>query len=294
MKKGAGKVKFGKNMKFGNYRKFDFENQNIKIPIMIILGLIMLQGLLGTISYKILFNLNAFQIIFSGILISTFISFPMEVLFNTVIAIKNSFTKEINYEDTILKVYELSIKVKKDGLLSIQEDIAHEEDEFLRDAMILLNDYKKADAIEDILNNDIESRYVELFRPYNVMKMVANISPAFGLIGTLVGMIGLLANINEPQQIMGNMAYALVSTLYGSLIANFLAFPLMARIQEHNEQKLLELRMIKEGVLLIAKDDNTRNVFDKMNVMLREEKRLIYPRAQKQEMESDEYEYEQF
>lgn len=281
-------------MKFGNYGKFDFKSRNIKIPIMIILGLIMLQGLLGTISYKILFNLNAFQIIFAGILISVFISFPMEVLINTGTAIKNSFTKDINYDNTILKVYDLSIKIKKDGLLSIQEDIAHEEDEFLRDAMILLNDYKKADAIEDILNNDIESRYVELFRPYNVMKMIANISPAFGLIGTLVGMIGLLANINEPQQIMGNMAYALVSTLYGSLIANFIAFPLMARIQEHNEQKLLELRMIKEGVLLIAKDDNTRNVFDKMNVMLKEEKRLIYPRAQKQEMESDEYEYEQF
>lgn len=292
--KGVEKVKFSENMKFGNYGKFDFKVQNIKIPIMIILVLIMLQGLLGTISYKILFNLNAFQIIIAGILISIFISFPMEVLFNTVIAIKNSFTEDINYEDTILKVYELSIKVKKDGLLSIQEDINHEEDEFLRDAMILLNDYKKADAIEDILNNDIESRYVELFRPYNVMKMVANISPAFGLIGTLVGMIGLLANINEPQQIMGNMAYALVSTLYGSLIANFLAFPLMARIQEFNEQKLLELRMIKEGVLLIAQDDNTRNVFDKMNVMLKEEKRLIYPRAKKQEMESDEYEYEQF
>lgn len=281
-------------MNFGNDGRFNFKNKNIKIPIMLVFALIMLQGLLGTISYKILFNLNAFQIIFAGILISVFISFPMEVLINTVIAVKNSFTKDINYDKTILKVYELSVKIKKDGLLSIQEDISFEEDDFLKDAMILLNDYKKADAIEDILNNDIESRYVELYRPYNVMKMVANISPAFGLIGTLVGMIGLLANINEPQQIMGNMAYALVSTLYGSLVANFIAFPLMARIQEHNEQKLLELRMIKEGVLLIAKDDNTRNVFDKMNVMLKQEKRLIYPRAQKQEMESDEYEYEQF
>lgn len=281
-------------MNFGNKERFDFKSKNIKIPIMIILGLIMLQGLVGTISYKILFNLNAFQIIFAGICISIFISFPMEVLINTIFAIKNSFSKDINYEKTILKVYDLSLKVKKEGLLSIQEDISCEEDDFLRDAMILLNDYKGADTIEDILNNDIESRYVELYRPYNVMKMVANISPAFGLIGTLVGMIGLLASISEPQQIMGNMAYALVSTLYGSLIANFIAFPLMARIQEYNEQKLLELRMIKEGVLLIAKDDNTRNVFDKMNVMLKEEKRLIYPRAQKQEMESDEYEYEQF
>ncbi len=281
-------------MNFGNKEKFNLRRKNIKIPIMIVFGLIMLQALLGTISYKILFNLNAFKIIFSGIALSIFISFPMEVLINTVIAIKDSFTEEINYEKTILKVYDLSIKIKKEGLLSIQDDIIYEDNKFLKDSMILLNDYKRPDAIEDILNNDIESRYVELYKPYNVMKMVANISPAFGLIGTLVGMIGLLASISQPDQIMGNMAYALVSTLYGSLVANFIAFPLMARIQEFNEQGLLEYRMIKEGVLLISKDDNTRNVFDKMNVMLKEEKRLIYPREYRQERESDEYEFEEF
>lgn len=281
-------------MNFLKERKIDLKGKNIKIPIMIVVMLIMFKALLGTISYKILFNLNAFEIIFAGILISVFISFPMEVLINTAIAIKDSFVKRVNYEETILKLYELSVKIKKDGLLSIQDDIEYEDNSFLRDAMILLNDYKRPDAIEDILNNDIESRHVELYKPYNVMKMVANISPAFGLIGTLVGMIGLLSKINRPDQIMNNMAYALVSTLYGSLVANFLAFPLMARIQEYNEQKLLQYRMIKEGILLISKEDTTRNVFDKMNVMLKEENRLVYPREYKQERENESYEFEQF
>ena len=281
-------------MNFGKDGKIDFKGKNIKIPIMIVVGLIMLQGLMGSISYKILFNLNAFQIIFAGILIAIFISFPMEVLINTVNSIRDSFIKRVNFEETILKLYELSVKIKKDGLLSIQDDIEYEDNSFLRDAMILLNDYKRPDAIEDILNNDIESRHVELYKPYNVMKMVANISPAFGLIGTLVGMIGLLSKINRPDEIMNNMAYALVSTLYGSLVANFLAFPLMARIQEYNEQRLLQYRMIKEGILLISKEDTTRNVFDKMNVMLKEENRLVYPREYRQERENESYEFEQF
>lgn len=266
-------------MKFEK-RKIALKTKNIKVPLMIIFVAIMLQALVGAISYKALFNLPAFQIIFAGIGITIFISYPMEVLRNTVVTIKNSFVKEIDYETTIYKLYELSIKIKKEGLLSIQEDIDQEEDIFLKDAMILLNDYKKPIDIEDILDHDIESRKVELYKPYNVMKMIGNIAPAFGLIGTLVGMIGLLGKIDQTSQIMNNMAAALVSTLYGSLVANFLAFPLMARIQEYNEQKLLEYRMIKEGVLLIAQDDSTRNVFDKMNVMLKEDKRLIYPRKQ--------------
>ena len=281
-------------MNLGKKVKIDLKGKNIKIPITIVFGLIMLQALLGTISYKILFNLNAFQIIFAGIFISILISFPMEVLINTVNAVRDSFVKQVNYEKTIIKVYDLSVKIKKDGLLSIQDDIQYEEDGFLRDAMILLNDYKRTDAIEDILNNDIESRHTELYKPYNVMKMVANISPAFGLIGTLVGMIGLLANMDKPQEIMSNMAYALVSTLYGSLVANFIAFPLMARIQEHTEQKLLQYRMIKEGIILISQEDTTRNVFDKMNVMLKEEDRLMYPREYMQERNNESYEFEQF
>lgn len=281
-------------MDFYKERKFNFKGKNIKIPIMVVFIVIMLQALIGTISFKLLFNLNAFQIIFAGIFISIFISFPMEVLINTVIAIKNSFTEEIDYEQTINKVYNLSIKIKKDGLLSIQNDIEYEDDTFLRDAMILLNDYKRADVILDILDNDIESRHTELYKPYNVMKMIANISPAFGLIGTLVGMIGLLAKLNSPQEIMGNMAYALVSTLYGSLVANFIAFPLMARIQEHTEQRLLQYRMIKEGIILISKEDSTRNVFDKMNVMLKEEKRLVYPRENRVERDYDNYEFKEF
>lgn len=259
-------------------KKLDFKKINIKIPLIIFLSLIMLEALIGIISFKMLLNLSAFQIITAGILISVFISYPIDVLKNTVETIRKSYKNGIDYESTINKVHNLAIEVKKNGLLSIQYEIEYEDNIFIRDAMILLNDYKDYETIEDIMDHDIESRYVELYKPYKVMEMIANIAPAFGLVGTLVGLIGLLSDIANPGEIMGNMASALVSTLYGSLIANLIAFPLMARIQEYNEQKLLEYRMIKEGILLIASDDTTRNVFDKMNVMLNEENRVIYQR----------------
>lgn len=278
-------------MNWNKERKFSFNEKNMKIPIMVVLGLLLLQALVGTMSFRVLFNLTAFQIIFAGIFISVFISFPMEVLVNTFNLIRQSFRQEIRYDDTIHKIYNLTVKIKRDGLLSIQKDIEFEEDTFLRDAMILLNDYKRPEAIEDILDNDIESRHMNLYKSHNVMKMISHIAPAFGLIGTLVGMIGLLANINQPHEIMNHMASALVSTLYGSLIANFIAVPLMARLKEYIDQRVLQYRMIKEGVLLISKEDTARNIFDKMNVMLKEEKRLIYPRKQTQERNYGSYEF---
>jgi len=145
-----------KNMTWDKKRKFDLKGKNIKIPIMIVLALLLLQALVGTMSFSILFNLTALQIIFAGIFISVFISFSMEVLINTINLIRASFTEEINYDDTIHKIYDLTIKIKKKGLLSIQKDIELEEDIFLKDTMILLNDYKRPEAMEDIIDNDID------------------------------------------------------------------------------------------------------------------------------------------
>lgn len=258
-------------------KKLSF-NPSKRNLILIFSILIVFQALVGSISFKMAFNLKALQIVLGGILISVIISFPRDILLQTYETIKFSFRGEIDFDKTVNKIHNLAIRVRKDGLFALKEDIKYEEDIFIRDAMVLLNDYKKPEAIEDIMDHDIESRYMELMKPYKVVEMVANIAPAFGLVGTLVGMIGLLNTINRPELIMGNMAEALVSTLYGSLIANFLAFPIMARIQEYNCKKILEYRMVKEGILLIAREDTARNVFDKMNVMLREENRLNYPR----------------
>ncbi|MCT4618482.1 MAG: MotA/TolQ/ExbB proton channel family protein [Marinisporobacter sp.] len=258
--------------------KLNFRNKNFKISIILVLLALLVHSLVDTISLKSFFNLTALEIIFSGIFISIIVSFSFDTLINTIAMIKKSFSDKIDYEGTIHKVHTLSIKIKRDGVLSIQSDIETEENTFLRDAMILLNDYKKPDTMRDILIKDIESRRSNLYRPYNVLKMVAHIAPSFGLIGTLLGLVGLLSNIHEVNLIMSNMASALVSTLYGSLIANFIAVPLMGRLKEYIDKNILQYNIITEGILLIAQNDTARNVFDKMNVMLNENTRLTYPR----------------
>ncbi|AKL93792.1 flagellar motor protein MotA [Clostridium aceticum] len=257
--------------------KINFEGKNKKLIVIVVMLLIIGQSFVSSISLKLLLNTTAIQIIFAGIFISIFVSFSMTTLTDTLRMTKESFIKEINYTEDIYKVHSLAAKVKRDGLLSIQSEINIEEDTFLRDAMILLNDYKKPEVIRDILEKDIEAREANLLKAYHVFKMISHVAPSLGLIGTLVGLIGLLANMHQPYEIMNNMAAALVSTLYGSLIANFIAVPIMVRIKEYVGKNILRYAMITEGILLIAENDSARNVFDKMNVMLKEEDRLAYP-----------------
>ena len=260
-----------------------FYFNNIKIPIVVVLVIFIIHSIAGSISITALFNLYALEIILAGVVLSVIVGFSFQTVLDTLALIRSSFTNPVTYEDDLHLIHQVSIKVKRDGLLALNDNIQSEEDSFVRDALILLNDYKKPDVIQNIMEKDIESRRTNLYRSYNLMKVISYVAPSFGLIGTLIGMIGLLSHLDQTYAIMGHMATALVSTLYGSLIASFIAVPLMVRLREYIENIVLRYRMIMEGVLLIAGNDSARNVFDKMNVMLKEEDRLVYPRRSGQE-----------
>lgn len=248
-----------------------------KNVILFLLAVIVFHSLFSSVSTKDLLNVTALEIILGGILLSLFISFPFNTLSDTLKLIKLSITSPINYEQDILKLYDISIDVKKGGLLKVSSHLEYEDDIFLKNCLVLLSDYKDSKSMESVIAKDIYSRKVNLYKCVNVLKMASHIAPAFGLIGTLLGLIGLLSNMDQINMIIPNMASALVSTLYGSLIANFVATPLMGRLKNYIDDMLLRYAIINEGILSISTTDSPRNVFDKMNVMLKEESRLSYP-----------------
>ncbi len=250
----------------------------IKISTIALLVLVLVHSILGTISFDSFFNLKALEIIIAGIFISVIISYSFDTLVFTIGVIRESFKSQIDYESDIFTIYEFSKEIKKNGALKLQPEIARLENDFIRDAMNLICDCESVQSIREVLEKDIESRKIKLLRAYNLLKMISQVAPAFGLIGTLLGMIGLLSNMDNPQLIVSNMSSALVSTLYGALIANFIAIPLMGRVMELINKKTLQYKIIAEGVILIAKNETVRNVFDKMNVMLPDHKRLQYPK----------------
>lgn len=253
-------------------------NKNLKIGIISLLLILLCHSILGSISFKSFINLKALELIVSGVILSIIISYSFETIIFTLDTIKSSFNVEIDYAMDIFTLYDFAVKVKKNGALKIESEILKQENQFIKSAMSLVCDYEKPDSIRDILEKDIESRRRKLLRAYNVLKMISQVAPSFGLIGTLIGMIGLLSHMNNPKLIMANMSSALVSTLYGALIANFIAVPLMGRVKELIDKKTLQYRIICEGAILIAKNDSVRNVFDKMNVMLPDNLRLQYPK----------------
>ncbi|MTI49844.1 motility protein A [Sporosalibacterium faouarense] len=250
-----------------------------RILVITLLLILLVHSVLGSISLNDFINLKALELIIAGIVLSIIISYPFNTLLSSVKLIKESFKNDIDYEVAIFKIYRYAVKIKKAGTLKVQSDIEKEEDGFIKNGLTLVCDYEKSEDIETVLSKEIHAKEVNLYRTYNVLKMIAQVAPAFGLVGTLVGMVGLLSNIDQPELIASNMATALVSTLYGALIANFMAVPLMGRVKDFIDKKMLLYKIITEGIILIAKNDSTRNVFDKMNSMLMDDEKLTYPRA---------------
>lgn len=250
-----------------------------KVIIVTLLLIVLVHSIMGSISWVDFINVSALELILAGILLSLIISYPFSTLTSSIKLIRESFRNDIDYEVAIYKIYRYAVKNKKDGLINIQSSIESEEDSFIRSGMTLVCDYEKAEDIETVLSKEIHAKEVNLYRTYNVLKMMAQVAPAFGLVGTLIGMVGLLSHINEPSMIASNMATALVSTLYGALIANFIAVPLMGRVKDFIDKKMLLYRIITEGIILIARNDSTRNVFDKMNSMLMDDEKMIYPNS---------------
>lgn len=266
-------------IKFNRKHMEEEDVMKFRIIIITVLLLVLVHSVLGSISWVDFINISALELILAGILLSLIISYPFKTLTSSLKLVRESFRDNIDYEVAIYKIYRYAVKVKKEGLMNLQSSIDIEEDSFIKNGMTLVCDYEKSEDIETVLSKEIHAKEINLYRTYNVLKMMAQVAPAFGLVGTLIGMVGLLSHINEPDLIASNMATALVSTLYGALIANFIAVPLMGRVKDFIDKKMLLYKIITEGITLIAKNDSTRNVFDKMNSMLMDDEKMNYPNS---------------
>ncbi|WDV47280.1 MotA/TolQ/ExbB proton channel family protein [Clostridiaceae bacterium M8S5] len=259
-----------------------FKVNKYSMILIVLLIIVLIHSLIGNVSVKSLFNLGAIELIFAGVLLTIIISFSFDTLLFTVKILRKSFKDDIDYEGGIHTIYNYAIKVKKHGVIKIEPEV-EKEPEFIKNSMLLVCDYVKPNDMKDILDKEIQATENHLYRAYNVVKLIAQVAPAFGLIGTLIGMIGLLSHLNDTSLLANSMSCALVSTLYGAIVANFIAVPLMGRIKEYIYKKILYYKIIAEGCVLISKNDTTRNVFEKMNSMLPQEKKLIYPRKKLKE-----------
>ncbi len=174
-------------------------------------------------------------------------------------------TPDWQEEKIISDLVAFSERARREGLLALEDNLDEVEDEFMRKGVQLVVDGTDPDIIKSILYhdlNEIQSRHesgIKIFDDW------ARIAPAFGMIGTLIGLIQMLVNMGGDASIIGaGMAVALITTFYGALMANLVLMPLKTKLEDRDKDETRVKEVVIEGILSIQSGDNPRILLEKL------------------------------
>ncbi|MCL2066144.1 MAG: motility protein A [Treponema sp.] len=222
-------------------------------------GLIVFSSIIGGGSLASLIDLPSFLMVAGGSYFALLTAFPLNEGLSTFSVIGRTFSvPTFNEQSIIQKMMAFSEKARREGLLALEDELEDLEDEFMKKGLRLVVDGTDATIIRDLMElelSQIQSRHASKI---SLINMWATLGPGLGMLGTVIGLIGMLSNLEDKASIGPNMALALVTTLYGSMIANLAMIPWANKLKGHDAGETLVKEMIIEGVLSIQAGDNTR------------------------------------
>lgn len=184
--------------------------------------------------------------------------------------------RSVNPFQTIQMLVELSQKARREGLLALESAQADIKDSFLKKALELVVDGIEADMVKTSMQLEIDSMVVRHSVGQSYFKTLAAQFPAWGMIGTLMGLVNLLKSLDDPSKIGPAMALALITTFYGSVMANFICTPIANKLAANSGEEIRMREMIMEGVLSIQSGENPRLMEHKLKTFLSPEQKTQY------------------
>ncbi|MBF0117465.1 MAG: MotA/TolQ/ExbB proton channel family protein [Desulfobacterales bacterium] len=239
--------------------------------IALIIGSILLNSGLG-----LFLDLPSFMIVAGGTIASTLIAYPM----NEVLKVMGLFIKVFTFkvsqpEDLLEQLVGIATKARKDGILSIENLIPQTETEnpFLANALQMVVDSVSTHDIVRVMQTQISLLQKQHKLGWEIFGSMGGFAPAFGMVGTLIGLIQMLAGLDDPASIGPKMAVALITTFYGVIFANMIFLPMAAKLKRRSEKETLNMNLLFEAVMSIKAGDNPRLTRDKLNIYLATSKR---------------------
>ncbi len=197
-------------------------------------------------------NIPGLLIVLGGTFATCFIKFTMKDVVSSVkVAMKAFMVKTDNSEAIILEMTQISKIAKKQGLIALEK--REMKDEFTQKAMRYLADGYDEGLIADMLEKDIQLTVNRHVMGQKIFKGMGVSAPAFGMIGTLIGLVQMLAQMGDPSAIGPSMATALLTTLYGALIANLVCLPIAEKLELRSDQEQRNKRIVLEAAVAMSK-----------------------------------------
>jgi len=175
---------------------------------------------------------------------------------------------KVEVEKLIRILVEFSERARREGLLALEDNLQELDDEFMRKGVQLVVDGTDPEIIKNILYNELNQLQERHSDNIKVFEDWGKLAPAFGMIGTLIGLVAMLANLEDKSSIGSGMAVALITTLYGAILANLIVIPVGAKLGDRSKVESLTKEIIIEGILSIQSGDNPRILLEKLIAFL--------------------------
>jgi chemotaxis protein MotA len=234
------------------------------LAVVAIVGSIVFTGMVG-----MFMDVPSAIVVIMGTIATTLISFPLVRLAGLPkVVMKALFAKSTDIDALIAQLVSFAEVARRDGILSLENHMHDVDDEFIVRGVQMAVDGTDPELIEAIMETDLENMAQRHQEGKKLLDTAGRYAPAFGMIGTLIGLVAMLGNMSDPSGIGAGMAVALLTTLYGAVLANAVFLPLADKLAVRNEEEMLVKTIILKGVMSIQAGDNPRVVAQKLKTFL--------------------------
>ena len=244
------------------------------MDIATILGIISATGLvLGAIfmgsGLNVFINIPSLRIVVGGTIGVTLVAYPLKDFLSVIKVVQKAiFTKNISATELISKFTDFANKTRKEGILALESEIKELSDEFFKKGVQLSIDGLEPQQIQNILDTEIDFVRDRHKLGADLFTSMGTFAPAMGMIGTLIGLVQMLQSMDDPSTIGPAMAVALLTTFYGSLMANICCMPIAGKLKTRSKEEMLTKEMTIQGIICLSNGDNPRILEQKLLAFL--------------------------
>ena len=228
------------------------------------LGLILYTIISGG-NLEIFIHIPSMMIVGGGSMAAILVNFPLKEVISVLGIVKKAFmSDEIDATNIIDLFVNLAMKSRRDGILAIDKDLHKIDDDFMRIGLEMAVDGAEPETIKNVMEVELNYLIERHKKGQKIFLSLGTFSPAFGMIGTLMGLIAMLKTLDDPSNIGAGMAVALITTFYGSVLANLLFLPIAGKLKNRSDHEITIKEMMIDGVLAIQYGEHPKNISRKL------------------------------
>ncbi|MEF2146244.1 MAG: MotA/TolQ/ExbB proton channel family protein [Desulfovibrionaceae bacterium] len=219
-------------------------------------------------------NLAAFVVVISGLAAALLLSYPYSDVRSAAAMAREAYASRlVTPSEIVATLLDLSVRSKVDGVLSLEQMREKTTSVFLRNGLMFLVDNYKEREIRDFMSTEMAFFSLRRQQSERIFRTMARTAPAFGVAGSVIGLIGLLMGINDTSVILSSIPVAFLSTLYGVVLGNLVLAPMAENMHFRTDAELLNQKLIMEGVVAISREQNPYKLEKKLCSFLSPEER---------------------